>query len=200
MEDQSSETLQHETAKEFLLEDFKYFSESIWKNEETGETRVKFYITLVTAILAALGALATSVSDPESVPYVLFVSGFALFGLLAFGIITFFRILIRNKATDKYKDKMDDIRKRFTEHTKDSKLMHKYDPFDILEGKKLPKRKFGGLAYTVAAMNSLVLSGLIGVIYFPSGFLLIVNFGAMVFVLSFILQVIVIKQSESYKS
>jgi hypothetical protein len=34
-----------EIAKELLLAEYKYLGESFWKNEETGETRVKFFIT-----------------------------------------------------------------------------------------------------------------------------------------------------------
>ena len=48
-----------DVTKEFLLHEYGYFSESFWRNEEAGEKRVNFFVTLVTAVLAALVALAT---------------------------------------------------------------------------------------------------------------------------------------------
>lgn len=42
---------------EFLLTEHKLIQESFWRNEESGEKRVNFFITLVTAVIAALVAL-----------------------------------------------------------------------------------------------------------------------------------------------
>jgi hypothetical protein len=35
-------------AKELLLEDYRYLAESFWKNEQTGETRVNWFVGVVT--------------------------------------------------------------------------------------------------------------------------------------------------------
>jgi len=43
--------------KDLLLKDYDYLSESFWKNEQVGETRVNFYIGFVTFVLGALGNL-----------------------------------------------------------------------------------------------------------------------------------------------
>lgn len=49
-----------EFTKEFLLSELRYLQETFWKNEAAGETRVNYFITLVTAVLAGLVALVTS--------------------------------------------------------------------------------------------------------------------------------------------
>lgn len=49
-------------AKDLLLQVFRYLTDSLWKNEQTGETRVNGFIGLVAAVLAGLAAL--SGSDP----------------------------------------------------------------------------------------------------------------------------------------
>jgi hypothetical protein len=46
-----------ERSKELLLADHKYICDSFWKNEEPGEKRVQFFITLVTAVLAAVATI-----------------------------------------------------------------------------------------------------------------------------------------------
>ena len=57
---------QSEGAKELLLADFKYFADSFWKSEEVGEKRVTVFITLVTAVLAALTVLSPKDYDKTS--------------------------------------------------------------------------------------------------------------------------------------
>ncbi len=194
MENQTGEKLQVEAAKEFLLADFNYFGESIRKNEETGETRVKFYITLVTAVLAALGALASAERGFIEDEYMVLICGYALLGLLGFGVITLFRILKRNDVTDEYQKCMDLIRDRFKDHFDDLSVLKDYNPFPEAAAGEPKRRKFGGLAYTVAAMNSLVIAGLIGIIYYPLGIYIIVNTGLTVCVLSFVIQIIIIRK------
>jgi len=49
-----------EDTRAFLLAEHEHFGDSFWRNEETGEKRVNFLITLVTAVLAALVALASN--------------------------------------------------------------------------------------------------------------------------------------------
>jgi hypothetical protein len=85
-------------AKDLLLRDLDYVRDSFWKNEEIGEKRFSFFVTLVTAVVGALVALekspGTDVSDV--VPWALSV-------LLVFGLLTYARMLHRNAVSDNYK-------------------------------------------------------------------------------------------------
>lgn len=147
--------------KELLLEDYKYFQDSFWKNEETGETRVRFYITLVTAVLAAVATLLASDADAFSDAQVLYITSTSLFALLLFGFITLLRIIKRNEVTDGYKKSMDEIRNRFKEFYDKEGILEGYSPFG--KSVKVPKvRKLGGLSHTVAAINSVIAAILIG--------------------------------------
>lgn len=108
-------------SKEFLLEEYGHFAGSFWRNEEVGEKRVNFFITLVTAVIAGLVALATKIKVDV---YPLAV--FALIGLLFFGIVTLNRMIKRNQVTDEYKLLMNMIRSRFRDW---GDRLQNYQPF-----------------------------------------------------------------------
>lgn len=101
-------TAQESYSKEFLLEEYRHFAESFWRNEEVGEKRINFFITLVTAVIAGLVALATK-SEIDVYP----IAVFALVVLLFFGIVMLKRMIKRDTVTDEYKLAMDMIRSRF---------------------------------------------------------------------------------------
>ena len=50
---------------ELLLHDLDHFGESLWRNEETGEKRFDFFLTLVTAVAGGLVTLATAEQTQE---------------------------------------------------------------------------------------------------------------------------------------
>jgi hypothetical protein len=56
----------NEAAKALLLADLEYFAECEWRNEEIGEKRFNFFMTLVTAIEGGLGALASHRSSIQT--------------------------------------------------------------------------------------------------------------------------------------
>jgi|GEM_PF-622673 len=187
-----AENNQLDHSKELLLEDYKYLRESFWKSEETGETRVKFFITLVTAVFAGLVGLfelkikktnegTTKLVDLFNDEFLFYISIFSLFILLLFGVVTLFRILKRNKATDEYKRGMDEIRQRFKDYYGGDGVLEGYYPlggklqcFKKQESRKirnkdnkndkkkddLKLRKFGGLAHSVAVLNSLIFAAI----------------------------------------
>ncbi len=140
-------------SEDFLLAEHKFFTDSFWRNEETGEKRVEFFITLATAVIGALVALATSQPNlpPEAI-YAVIV--FALAGLLGFGIVTLRRVIKRNTVTDEYKRAMDMVRAHF--RNEDERLRD-YQPFAKRGARKTGT---GGLADVVALMNSLVVAAL----------------------------------------
>ncbi len=95
------------SAEKLLLADLEHFGEMFRWNEETGERRVSFLITLVTAILAALVALATSDPPPDAMKE---IAAGALISVLVIGIITFLRMLQRDRVSKEYKRLQSDIR------------------------------------------------------------------------------------------
>ncbi|MBI3914225.1 MAG: hypothetical protein HY327_08590 [Chloroflexi bacterium] len=151
--DDSATNKRGDKTAEFLLTEYKIFSDSFWRNEETGEKRVEFFITLATAVIGALVALATSQSNlPPEATYAVIV--FALVGLLGFGIVTLRRVIKRNSATDEYIRAMDNVRAHFR---KDDERLLDYQPF---AKRGVRKTGTGGLADVVALMNSLVVAAL----------------------------------------
>jgi hypothetical protein len=141
-----------EESRDFLLAEYRYLADSFWRNEEGGEKRVNFFITLVTAVIAALVALATrqgSLTDGQ-------LSGIAVaacLGLLAVGILTFKRLIHRNVVTDEYKRAMDVIRRALGPAG--------YEPFPAGPSRR---RRFGrgGLTDLVAAVNSIIVAATVG--------------------------------------
>jgi hypothetical protein len=145
-------------AKELLLADHKYLCDSFWKNEETGEKRVQFFITLVTAVLAATATMLTKFDDEVTDTLFTAIILFSLFALFSFGVVTLLRILKRNEVSDGYKKDSDDIRQRFKDFYDDTGILSGYEPFKSTSENISPFRRIGGLAYSVAVINSLILS------------------------------------------
>lgn len=140
---------------DFLLAEYGYLGDCFWRNEETGEKRVNFFITLVTAAIAALVALATSKEGNLREANVYFITVFALLALLSFGIVTLLRMIRRNLVTDEYKRAMDSIRSLFRGW--DEERLQNYQPFE--KGK--PRRLLtGGLVDMVALVNSVIVAAL----------------------------------------
>jgi 8-oxo-dGTP pyrophosphatase MutT (NUDIX family) len=161
--------------KELLLEDYRYLQESFWKNETLGETRVNFFITLVTAVMAALVTLLTSFlqkgSEINDVPcFVFYVILFALILLLGVGIITLLRLIKRNTVTDGYKKDMDYIRSHFKDHFDSEKILEQYLPFRDKNKSKNYNRKPGGLLDLVNFFNAIIILGIVTVSLFLSGY------------------------------
>jgi len=144
--------------EKLLLAEYQNFYESLWRNEETGEKRINFFISLTTAILAGVVTLSTSKEIDESL--VQQISTLILVGNFVFGLVTFVRILWRNKVTDEYKKVLDDLRKEMKNR---SESLGSYE-LPLMKPQTKQKWKFkGGLADMVAVMNSILLTALIGI-------------------------------------
>jgi 8-oxo-dGTP pyrophosphatase MutT (NUDIX family) len=159
-----------EHVKDLLLEDYRYRADSLWKNEQSGETRLNFYIGLVTVVIGALVSLATDGDLPSEMFRAVAVASVGM--LLLFGLITFMRMLIRNEHTDLCKRGLDTIRQTFKDHFDRGGMLVGYYPiaqprFGNAEESELT-RKIGGLPYTVAVMNSALVGAMIAVAAFPS--------------------------------
>lgn len=138
---------------DFLLAEHQYLGDCFWRNEEIGERRVNFFITLVTAAIAALVALATSKEGNLRKDDVYFLTVFALLALLSFGIVTLLRMIHRNTVTDGYKRAMEMIRSRFRDW--DDMRLEDYYPFKSGKARKLGT---GGLVDMVALVNSVIVT------------------------------------------
>ena len=183
----------NEAIRELLLADHAHFSNMLAHNEQSGETRVNWFIGIVTATMGGLLALIVKYQESKQTlldPALLFaILLAAVCGLLAFGIITLRRMMMRNSSTDRQKRSLDQVRQMFKDYFDPENFLLSYHPLGIPEDrkeknektnegeasprspflKKLRKewkkgtlRKLGGLAHTVAAINSVLVSSLIG--------------------------------------
>lgn len=98
-------------AKDLLIADLEHFEESLWRNEEIGEKRFSFFVTLVTAVAGGLVAFYTrdesqSWKPEQSQPLIAAASGV----LLLICVLSYLRMLHRNHVTDQYKKTIRYIR------------------------------------------------------------------------------------------
>jgi len=159
MDPQSSD--ENDRLKSLLLEEYKHLCESYLSNEELGERRVTFFLTLTTAVIAAIVAIqkgVISVADGRVGP--ILVVGLVV--LLMFGIVTLVRIIRRNERTDEYLQGLAKLRKYFVKEEKAAECLV-FNPYG-----KPPRHKrekifslgTGGLVEMVALMNSLIVAAL----------------------------------------
>jgi ABC-type multidrug transport system fused ATPase/permease subunit len=188
--DVQSPEVKARSSDDFLLAEYKNLAESFWRNEEIGEKRLNFFMTLVTAVIAALVALATKENDALTPADVKLISVYALLALLAFGLVTLMRLIKRNRTTDEYKRAMAKIRDQFRES--DARLAN-YQPFE----KKQRTLFAGGLVEMVAVINSLIVAALVALITFP-GSVVVSGLGACAgFVVSAVAHGLAIRSSYS---
>ncbi|QIF01060.1 NUDIX domain-containing protein [Roseimicrobium sp. ORNL1] len=139
-------------SKDFITEDFKHFSDSYLKNEETGETRVNWLIGLATATLGGLVLLLGTDHRPSFHILCWAVVVPALFANLALGVVTLLRILKRDSTTDAYHRVLDKYRAFFVAQGGDNTPL----PSVMALLKRKPTRFFGGgLRDMVLVINSL---------------------------------------------
>lgn len=143
--------------EKLLMAEYERFAESFWKNEEIGEKRLNFYITLTTAVLAGIIALVSSDHKNISDDTVCLIVTAALSGVFLFGVVTFFRILQRNRVTDEYKCTLDFIRAEL------SRLSSSLSDFELPFWNNRKKHFKGGLAETAGVMNCIVLAVIVAI-------------------------------------
>ena len=156
-----------EAAQTLLLKDYDSLTQALANNESLGDTRLNFFVGLVTAVLSGLVALALSESE-KAQALSASVTLFAGISLLALGIVVLFRIIHRNSVTDGYRKDLDRIRAIFRVHLDMGGVLQSYRPFghasnqdDVKRGARFKLRRFGGLADTVAVINSVLLASLL---------------------------------------
>jgi hypothetical protein len=152
----------------FLRDEYEYLTRLLIDNEKLGESRVKFFISLASAVITAAGL--SGLTDFQNiipglhgwggVRLVLIVIFLAISAIIPFGILTLTRIIHRNIDTDNYKEKLDQIRKYFINISGDKKII-RYLAFNPYEGKQSREKSDikellgkGGFAETVLLINS----------------------------------------------
>jgi len=171
--------------KDFLLEEYRHFSKSLWNNEQTGEMRVNLFIGIVSLAVIALATLLSGKIKLSEIQTTLVVKG-SLYALIVIGLITLLRILTRNEHTDECKRSLNTIGQVFKDKFDKDATLVQYYPIKKHSITSLEKkgndikfwcnkknnnfclRKFGGLAHTVAAINSLLIAGLVELYIYQS--------------------------------
>lgn len=87
-------------AKDLLLADLEHFGQSMWRNEEAGEKRFSFFVSLVTAVAAGLVALRASKEVSDG--FILNAAAIATTALFFLGLLSYLRMIHRNRTTDEY--------------------------------------------------------------------------------------------------
>jgi ABC-type transport system involved in cytochrome bd biosynthesis fused ATPase/permease subunit len=173
---------------DFLLAEYRYLGDCFWRNEEIGERRVNFFITLATAAITALVTLVTTQQDNLGKDNVYFIAVFALLALLSFGIVTLLRMIHRNTVTDEYKGAMEMVRSRFRDW--DEEQLQGYQPFEKGKPRKLGT---GGLVDMVALVNSVIVAALCVLLaYFQLGLGIVLS-GLLGFIAALIIQFIYVR-------
>ncbi len=152
--------------EELLFAEYRHFSTALLKNEELGERRVSFFISLITAVMAGLVALWKTFGEPASNFPLRLITSAALLTLAVFGFVTFLRMLQRNHVTDEFKGLLDYLRERLS-----ALAPAELQSYDLPFRSSRPRWLRGGLAPTVAALNWLILAVLgwiNGLAWFPA--------------------------------
>jgi putative (di)nucleoside polyphosphate hydrolase len=141
--------------KDLLIADLEHFGESLWKNEEIGEKRLSFFITVTTAVGGGLAALH---ARPGEAAQELFqaTARAGLGALLILGLLGFLRMLHRNRVTDQYKDTLGSIRRVYADHC--AGLAEYAVPTSARLGRRWLR---GGYAETFAVMSGMLLVALL---------------------------------------
>lgn len=143
--------------REFLMKEYENLMESLLRNEEDGEKRVSFLITLDGAVAAGIGFLLDKDSlGPDTIDPILAV---VLIALLLIGHVTYLRIINRNVVTDQYKHGLNRIRRYFVHSPYDRAARYlAFDPFEMNPRKtpRLWSMGKGGWLETVVLVQSLV--------------------------------------------
>lgn len=142
---------------QFLIAEYAHMADSLLRNEEQGETRATFFVTLVGIVATVLvtgfenNAVAKALHDHIR---------FVLALLLAFGAVTFFRIVRRNIVTDEYLRALAGLRRCFVSQKDATGVLH-YDPYTA-EYPRLGGRLIGvGWVQTMALVNAGLVYGLV---------------------------------------
>lgn len=162
-----SEKTNKEIAFEFLIEEYKELNNTLHINEEKGEKRLEFFLTLSSVVLGAIGLFIKEFAtiDKKFLDLIYLLIILLLIGLICIGFIIQRRLKKRNRTTDKLKSNISQIREIFKRidfaHTI---LPANYTAFSHANQQITPqsfKRRYTSLL-NIAAVFNFVLGGAAG--------------------------------------
>jgi hypothetical protein len=174
-----SSTIDTNTAsRDLFLADLDRLEESIWRNEDIGEKRFNFFVSLATAVGGGLAVVWASDRTSEAFRAALTtLTPQALVALLVFGLVSYLRMIHRDKVTAEYKRDTKMVRRKYREvfqaecpELKEYKLEHeikqeiksKADALDNHRKRRLRDRwkRMNQMGYTqtLAVMNGILLA------------------------------------------
>jgi diadenosine hexaphosphate hydrolase (ATP-forming) len=148
---------------QLLLAEYEHVAESLLRNEEDGEKRVAFFLSLAGGVGALLGfavgregKLDPGTRDPLVV--------LALLVLAALGYLTLIRVVSRNAASDRYKRRLGRVRRYFLTGRWDPRLRFlAFDPYrpDFRKPASWRRIARGGWFDTIAVIEALLVGALV---------------------------------------
>ena len=133
---------------DLLLADLEHFGESLWRNDEIGERRFNFFLTLTTSVIAGLAALYAAKAEMFDKALLPCVTRLALTGLLVFGAMTYMRLLQKDRVTDEYHETLRYIRN----------MLAKLDPaavaYEVPQGPRTAAWRKVGLAQMAGVLTA----------------------------------------------
>lgn len=150
-----------ELAAEFLLEEYKELNNTLHINEERGEKRLEFFVTISTIVLGATGFIITKFGEIKDEFKLLLnlVLIFLLAGLIIVGIITQKRLKKRNEITDGLKKDLTRIRNIYKRKIDpDNEILPPdYDAFKNPVHPTKNSRKFTSLFHIAIVINCVMI-------------------------------------------
>lgn len=151
-----------------LRADLEHFGESLWRNDEIGERRFNFFLTLATSVIGGLAALYGARDTKFDAVTLLYITRAALLGLVIFGLLTYLRLLQRDRVTDELHATLRYIRNRLADLKPDGSdpadvepaVLHYAVPLRIPKKHRLRWLK-GGLAQMAGVMTGGLLALLV---------------------------------------
>lgn len=142
---------------DLLNADLKHFGESLSRNDEIGERRFNFFLTLATSVVGGLAALYAAKEAHFDGDVLSYVTRCALGGLFVFGLMTYLRLLQKNRVTDEHHATLRYIRKKLAG----------LDPAaGAYEVPQQPPRTVRWLKGGLAEMTGLMTAGLFGLLVY----------------------------------
>ena len=151
--------------RDFLLAEYEHVSDALLRNEEDGERRATFFVTVTGGLLALLGVLTKPESGPMTVATLEGSAGLVATGLavaLVLGATSVARLAKRNVASDRYKLALRTLRRQFVTRERAAELRTAlfglYDPCPTRRVPSVPLSGSGWLD-TIALLNALLAAG-----------------------------------------
>ena len=144
----------------FLLKEYEHWAQSLLQNEEAGERRLNFFVTIVAGAFAAIGFLVKDGISALGATKLHQVAGFAAIVLFALGVLTLARLMKRNASTDLYISQLKKLRRIL--------LTEEWAQFVAADLKVEPRPRpitNGGLAHMAAIINAALIALLVWALF-----------------------------------